>query len=71
MLRKGGYYTFSLIMLGVCVALLVAGLTLSEPATITGLSSMLAVNFTRGMFTARTPVTPPRQDAAQRGHSGG
>lgn len=70
-LRRSGYYMFSLIMLGVCVALLVAGLTLSEPATITGLSAMLAVSFVRGMFTARRPAAPPRQDAAQPGSSGG
>ena len=70
-LQKGGYYGFNLIMLGVCVALLLGGLTLSQPTTSTGLPSMLAVNFARGLFTARTPETPPRQDAGRSGSSGG
>ena len=70
-LQKGGYYGFNLIMLGVCVALLLAGLTLSQPTISAGLPSMLAVNFTRGLFTARTSETPPRQDAGRSGSSGG
>lgn len=70
-LQEGGYYGFNLIMLGVCVALLLAGLALSQPTISTGLPSMLAVNFARGLFTARTPETTPRQDAGQPEHSGG
>lgn len=70
-LRDGGSRMFSAIMLGVCVALLLAGLALDQPTISSGLPSLLAVNFTRNLFSTETPATPPRPDAGQPGSSGG
>ncbi|MGW9404497.1 hypothetical protein ACWGQ2_11095 [Arthrobacter sp. NPDC055585] len=70
-LRDGGSRMFSAIMLGVCVALLLAGLALDHPTISTGLPSLLAVNFTRSLFSTETPATPPLPDAGQPGSSGG
>lgn len=70
-LRSGGGLMFGVMMLGVCIALLLAGLTVSQPSVSTGLPSLIAFNFIRGMFTARTPATPPLPNAGPSGSSGG
>lgn len=70
-LRSGGGLTFGVIMLGVCIALLLAGLTVSQPSVSTGLPSLIAFNFIRSLFTPRRDVTPPPQPTAgQRGNTG-
>ena len=70
-LRSGGGPMFGVIMLGVCIALLLAGLTVSQPSVSTGLPSLIAFNFIRSLFTPRRDVTPPPQPTAgQRGNTG-
>jgi len=71
-LRSGGGLTFGVIMLGVCIALLLAGLTVSQPSVSTGLPSLIAFNFIRSLFMPRRDVTPsPPPAAGQRGSIGG
>lgn len=72
LLREGGYRTFNQIMLGVCVALLLAGLALDQPTISTGLPSLLAFNFTRSLFEPRSAAPAnQQQDAGQPENSGG
>ena len=71
-LREGGYRTFNQIMLGVCVALLLAGLALDQPTISTGLPSLLAFNFARSLFQPRSEAAAnQQQDAGQPGNIGG
>jgi len=70
-LRKGGGFRFGVIMLGVCIALLLAGLAVSQPSVSSGLPSLLAVNFARNLFIPRAEAAllPPR-DAESPGSAG-
>ena len=71
-LRNGGGFIFGLIMLGACIVLLLAGLSLStQPSVSTGIPSLIAFNFVRSLFAPRRDVIPsPRQDAGPSGNSG-
>lgn len=71
-LRNGGGFKFGVIMLGVCLALLLAGLALSQPSVSTGLPSLIAFNFVRTLFVPRRDAAQSRpQDAGQHGTHGG
>ena len=70
-LRNGGGFRFGVIMLGVCIALLLAGLAVSQPSVSSGLPSLLAVNFARSLFIPRAEAASPQQDAGRSGNSAG
>lgn len=70
-LRNGGGFTFGVIMLGVCIALLLAGLSLStQPSVSTGLPSLIAFNFVRSLFVPGETTPSPMPDDGPSGNTG-